>query len=152
MDSHAYHVLAIVCMYVGTFYGYLNGVPIFLCRYECMGNKRCVTSETTYTFQPTCCEGFASAIDAGVVNRSVDTNQLLRTEGCPIGQYTVHQISFYLATSVSCVCPLNSPCFTVPVCLWVLHAVNMVTLRATCVLQGIVHGNITIMQAVSVGK
>lgn len=81
----------------------------FYCWYACRGTKRCVTYQTSYTFQPTCCKGFASAIDAGVVNRTtIDTDQILRTQGCPVA--------------------------------------DLETLRATCVLQGDVHGNITIMQ------
>ena len=68
------------------------GQVIYSCtflRYTCRGTKRCVTYQTSYTFGPTCCKGYASAIDAGVLNRTtIDTDQILRTQGCPIGQYT----------------------------------------------------------------
>lgn len=90
------HVMfPLLCSYIWN-YLQLQYLSMFKCiniltflRYMCRGNKRCVTYQTSYTFQPTCCEGFASAIDAGVINRSaIDTDQLLKTQGCPVGQCT----------------------------------------------------------------
>ena len=123
----------------------------------------CISELTTYTYKPTCCEGYASSYDAGLVDKSTNIRKLLKSEGCPISKLHAQSLSIFvyyrhrwlvylfLNITTSTVCfmlPLSGPTICMKHILYCYIELDITT-KATCVMKGAIRGKIEFTQPVT---